>query len=325
MNGPILPQIVNIEMTNRCNLECTFCDHRDLKSRMRTGDFDTDLLSSLLGSLCGLKIFELGLVGLGEPLLDRRLKAHLGVIAEHAGIFTRISLNTNAVALTPEKASLILGSDINLVTFSLNATNPDAYRRLMGRDLFSRVVENIRNFIRIRGSVGRNDLKIGIQYMSSEMNEAEEMAGIFQGETDDGIEIYNRFVYNKPSLQRQSCTRVNLHENRVEERYPCWSMYSRVYIDIDGNVYPCTIGNDCYRESSPLNIGNIREASLISIFNGKRMYEARKAAECGRLPFRECGSCSVWSLLPNNFQWKDGRWIQIGATRLRRQELDREK
>jgi len=111
-------------------------------------------------------------------------------------------------------------------------------------------------------------------------------------------------MYNKPVFKAGES---ELPDNT---RWPCWSAYSRVYIDVNGNVYPCTIGNDCYRENSALNIGNVHKDTLIKIFNDAPVASARTRAEQNEEMFPECAACNVWQLLPNNFSYENGCWKQ---------------
>jgi len=290
---------------------------------MRISDFDNVLLDSILQSLKGKDIFELGLVGLGEPTLSKHFNQQLEVVGRYQAEFSRISLNSNAVALNKKKTDIILNSVINMITFSLNATNRESYIKLMRYDLFDSVVNNIIRFIKLRNARGRRDLDIGIQFMSSKINDEKEMKILFDEYIDMSIELYSRPAYNKPVFQNNDEMVVECDEVHRGNRHPCWSIYSRIYIDVDGNVYPCTIGNDCYRDNSKLNIGNVSKQEVIHIYNNFYIKDARNAAENGCLPFAECRNCSVWSLLPNNFQWIDDRWVYSNTPSLRLRVLDR--
>ena len=315
--GGFIPSILNLELTNACNLACVFCDHPRLKARMARAEMDSGLLEKVLRDMSGHHIFELGLVGLGEPLLDRKLEEHLGIIDDYRSGFDRISLNSNGAALSEKKAHIICRSCVNFITFSVNATSRQAYRRLMGKDRYEPVLANIRKFLEIRQSCKRNDLQVSIQIMPSAENETHKLIEAFHGFDAGDLNFFQRDVYRKPALDRTTYVAASLPDQ--ERRYPCWSMFSRVYVDANGHLYPCTIGNDCYREASGLMLGNISENDLRALFNGPTIEEARRRAMASDLPFSECERCNVWSLLPNNFTWDedDNRWVLAGeAVRL---------
>ena len=319
----MIPSIVNLELTNRCNLECIFCDHSTLKKNMRLGEMDENLLESILISLKTFHIFELGLVGLGEPLLNEKLEKHLDIIDRHNESFTRISLNTNGILLDEAKSKKIINSPVNFVTVSLNASNRKSYEELSSRDRFEEVVLNIKQFLEILRKGERKDFKVSIQFLSSVLNDEKEMKSLFKDYLYDNVIVYKRYVYNKPSVISRANGRVNVASAYKINRFPCWSMYTRVYVDIDGNAYPCTIGNDSYRDKSDMKIGNIKDQNLISIFSSKKINNARKRAENKKISFIECEECTAWQLFPNNFHLEGDKWVLKESNRTRKKELDR--
>ena len=277
---------------------------------MSIREADVSILRKILNELKGKGIYELGLVGLGEPLLDRKLSDHIKMIDEYARDFERISINTNAVALSQDKAELICKSSINHITFSLNALNEDEYENLMGRNCFERVINNIRTFLKIRDEQKRTDLMVNVQIFDTENNDKDELENLFGLKGQIYFYSFVRSLYAKPNLEKN---KFGLQPALAEpkKRHPCWSIFSRIYIDVNGFLYPCTIGNDCYREHSTLAVGNIREESIMNLFNGEKMAFARGRGIRGEAPFSECLNCNVWSLLPNNFRWhpKERIWV----------------
>ena len=116
-----IPWIINLELTNACNLECIFCDHKDLKKQMKIKNMATGILKKILedtkGIAKGKKIHELGLVGLGEPTLDSDLAKHLELIGRYEAKFERITLNSNLVSLTNLQVRMLINSKINAYTY----------------------------------------------------------------------------------------------------------------------------------------------------------------------------------------------------------------
>ncbi len=323
-NVTFFPSIVNLELTNRCNLECVFCDWPQLKDNMVLRQMDQSLLVNILQQCRERNVYELGLVGLGEPLLVRDLAPYLDTIDCFRTQFQRISLNTNGIALSPDNAHIICLSSVNHITISLNATSPAMYRKLMKRDCFHRVVENLKILMVIREELKRDDLNIHLQAAAVDGNDHTQLEELFRDEIQKGLVLFSRHMYNKPVLETQEQKDRFVSSPTQERRYPCWSIFSRVYIDVEGNLYPCTIGNDCYRSNSTLNLGNVGENTIEALFNGPQITQARTRAFTGHIPFEECKICNIWSLLPNNFQWdQEARiWCQK-SDQLRLQELQR--
>lgn len=308
------PWIINIELTNLCQLECIFCDHPVFKKKMRLGSMEDSLLLKILSDIDedwkGEKIHELGLVGLGEPTLDKRWLYHLNIIGEYSYCFDRISLNSNLVSLSSEKSKEALESAINTFTFSINASNKQHYFEMMGTNQFDHVVKNFNNFLDAWQKNGK-EASVDVQVFDSNKSSVEELKKLFPKAASLGVKFFSRKVYSKPVIQKSSEV-VNLHFPKSTIRYPCWDIYTRIYIDVEGFLYPCTIGNDSYRKDSELCLGNIMESSVNDIFNGLRNKKARELFESGELAYPECKLCNVWSLTPNNFEWdeKENKWLK---------------
>lgn len=312
----LVPEIVNLELTNRCNVACVFCDHADLKDSMAMGDMSSEMLMGILDGLADHQCHELGLVGLGEPLLAANFESQMEIIGEYVRNYAIISMNTNGVALTRAKARLILDSPITNITISLNGSHPDAYRELMRCDYFDVVVDNIKRFLEMKQSEG-NPIQVGIQVVASELNDERRVRELF-GARLESAKLFVRAMYNKPVLQKEG--KAVLVDGASRDRHPCWSLYSRVYIDIDGSAYPCTIGNDCHRNES-MRLGNVMDMTVPELFNTDKAVTVRKAAENGDIPFPECADCNIWSLLPNNFRKEKDAWVRSGDS-LRMKTVD---
>jgi len=230
------------------------------------------------------------------------------MINEYTFLFERISINSNLVSMKQKLTEVLLNSQINTYTFSVNASNRESYRKMMGKDRFDLVIGNLKYFL---SQYKRKHIEatVDIQLFESDENNLEELRANFHSGVLSGVNLFSRKVYSKPVIQ-QNTGLLHLHTPNGLERYPCWDIYTRVYVDVEGNLYPCTIGNDSYREASDLFLGNINNADLFDIFESKKNKEARERSEQGKLPYPECGECNVWSLTPNNFVWDRDRWTK---------------
>jgi radical SAM protein with 4Fe4S-binding SPASM domain len=300
--------IINLELTNACNLKCVFCDHPEWKKKFDVHDMDDQLLAKILSDCqdivtsSGKKIHELGLVGLGEPTMNRRLDTHLNMIGEYAEVFDRISINSNLVSLREKQAKLLLASEVNTYTFSVNASNRETYKEMMQVDVFDRVIENLGGFFRLLKEVKKKPT-VDVQLFNSSENDLDLLKAMVPESEMVDVNFFVRNVYSKPILMESDL--LHVHKPTQPRRYPCWDIYTRVYVDVEGFLYPCTIGNDVYRESSHLCLGNVKSHAIEELFNGNKNQEARRRAEKGELPFPECEPCNIWSLTPNNFEWNE--------------------
>ncbi len=310
-NNPLVkPGRICLELTNQCNLACVFCDRERLeKAGMMVNDMPDELLKKILTDIevaysSRDKLDTLVLVGLGEPALTRNLARHLKTISAYSHLFRNVELTSNGVSLTEAISAVLLESAVNYFTFSVNFVDRETYTEMMGKDRLDEVIRNVRNFLKLKKEKGSRAL-VRIQLFTESgmgKRDLEKMKSFFPDTANDSTVIFHlQPIYNKPSVQENSQSLDAVKS--VKKRYPCWSMYSIVYIDIEGFVYPCTIGNDCYRKGSSLNIGNVLNKELLQVFNDDAIKKARRRAEAGQLPFAECKDCNIWTIMPNVFKY----------------------
>ncbi|MFW9872388.1 MAG: radical SAM protein [Candidatus Thorarchaeota archaeon] len=113
------PLHVDIELTNRCNLQCDRCMFHSSDAPFppeTEEDMDFKIFKKVIdeGSKKGLKAIKLNYRG--EPLLYPQLKEVISY-AKHAGILD-VQLNTNAILLSKQKSKelIIAGLDLLIVT-----------------------------------------------------------------------------------------------------------------------------------------------------------------------------------------------------------------
>jgi len=140
---PPLPVFVDLEITTACQLQCVYC------ARTFMGISSLHLqcreLERMLDALPF--IVQVTLVGLGEPLLHPKLADVLRILKQR---HLRIGLVTNGIALTPEKAQMLIKLGLDSITFSLDCMDRDIFEHLRKGADFSRIIENIRNFMEVK-------------------------------------------------------------------------------------------------------------------------------------------------------------------------------
>ncbi len=133
-----LPLQVQIEATNRCNLECASCARNYYDPRTnRAGDFDPAAFPNLHPLLRAAERVLIG--GYGEPLLGRHIDAILRLAADEE-CFTEII--TNSSFLDETRATAFRELRVGRVLFSLDAATDEHLRETRGValvDLLSRV------------------------------------------------------------------------------------------------------------------------------------------------------------------------------------------
>lgn len=163
--GPIY---VEIGVTQRCNLRCTFCALDFLQSPR--AELATDRLLSLFGELADTGVKSLLFSGDGEPMSRPELP---DLIAGAAARGLDVALATNGT-MVPAAWRESLARHLTWIKFSLNAATPATYARLHQVDggLLDRALANLAALVEIRNTLG-TPMTIGVQAVLLPENAAE--------------------------------------------------------------------------------------------------------------------------------------------------------
>lgn len=115
---------VKFEVTDRCNLECSFC-HQDFGAKGGTTDLDWDTFERVLAAAKKDHVPVIRLTG-GEPLVLKQIDTYLRRAKE---LGFAVIVNTNGTAL-PEKRVIALKGLIDCIKISLPAADEETMTRL---------------------------------------------------------------------------------------------------------------------------------------------------------------------------------------------------
>lgn len=165
--------VIEVEITNRCNLSCPYCIRRveKLEERdMTPSEFNHVLKESL--TVYTPQLGTLALSGLGEPLMNPHLVDMLNNPLLKR--FPNVLFSTNATLLTEGMIkSVIDAGTLNIINVSLQSTRKDVFEALQRGANFEDVVANTQNLISYaRGKKTR----VRVQYLRTTLNPNETKA-----------------------------------------------------------------------------------------------------------------------------------------------------
>jgi MoaA/NifB/PqqE/SkfB family radical SAM enzyme len=279
---------INVEISNVCNLKCSFCPAGDKDKRaMSPAEFTR--VAAEIAPLTEEVVLHL----LGEPLNHPQLDLILDACTAHA---LPVNIVTNGVLLTGPRLELLLRPIVRQVSFSLqsfednfHAQDPTLYLR------------RIKTFVE-RALSERPDLYMNLRFWDLE--------GI--GATDTARNSTMRealaeaFAFTWDSVQvdlrrrksRRLRGRLYLHfDSRFEwprlshpvraTRGYCHGLTGHVGVHADGTVVPC-----CLDQSGAMPLGNVLTTPLREILDGPRARDLREGFAAGELREPLCQRCS---------------------------------
>lgn len=314
------PRILQVEVTNRCNLNCLFCSR--YYQPLKLGDFPESLVPEV--EKTSERVLETILFGYGEPLVADVFYTLLRRVRS-----SRISFISNGYALTPDTLDRILNTaarPLYNIALSIDGAYPDRYNEIRKRSDFETVWRNLENLCRVSKATGRPS-EVWIDFVAMRSNAAE-LPDLIRKAASVGVSQLNVFhlvVWNDryrdesllhdPGLNREvfeEARRVS-HETGVvvdlpvtfdggggragdaaggQDGFPrCTQPWAYCYIRHDGSLHVC-----CHAEDFVM--GNLHEQSFDEIWNGSRyrnfrgVVNRRLPADCLRceLRFRYCPS-----------------------------------
>lgn len=132
---------LRISVTDRCNIRCFYCmpaDNVQFMPRAELLSFEEIERVVRIGTSLGID--RVRLTG-GEPLVRRELHCLVERLANVPGIVD-IGLTTNAVLLG-EQAQQLRDAGLKRLNISLDALDPEIFKRVTRRDTFDKVIEGI--------------------------------------------------------------------------------------------------------------------------------------------------------------------------------------
>ena len=265
------PYWLNLELTNRCQLDCIFCSRQ--KSRRPLGDLSLEtarlLVEEARAQASGGGFVGVRFTGWGEPLLHPRA-AEIAALVKEAGL--KLKIYTNGLALTPELMDRFLDLEVDDLQFSLQGLTPAQYEFNRRGASYGRLRASLELAASRRGAAARPFLSVLTSALANEICEADPEAFIQDMLTladKAAVDLTNlNFVADRsrvrPYLDRQS---AGLTRGR------CVDVFLALEVKYDGLIQIC--GQDA--EGRPdHSLGRLGEVSLAEAWLGSKMEERRR-------------------------------------------------
>lgn len=251
---------IYIEITNICNLNCSFCPEGNRAKLFITTEKFKHIIEEIKDytNLIALHVK-------GEPLMHPELKEILK-ICENANL--QVNITTNATLLEKNLETLIKSKAVRQINMSLHSVNKNENTKYYN-------VENYINDILKASDEITTKTNIIISYRLWNLENIES--------NDENYEILNKIgnyfgKTNLPEMAKENKF-IKLHDNvflnqDIEFTWPslegkiiseigkCWGLRNQVAILVNGDVVPC-----CLDQNGDIKLGNIFEDKFENIIN----------------------------------------------------------
>jgi MoaA/NifB/PqqE/SkfB family radical SAM enzyme len=143
LRGTNYPFFGSVEMTRQCNSRCSFCPIGNEKAEIKKGEIGTEDMKKVFDQFNELRILAVSFLG-GEPFL-RKDVFEIARYSSEVDIISQVSTNGLTLLSTVEEAT----KSFDVIVVSLDTLNPELYKEIRGVDAYDKVVEGIKEAIKI--------------------------------------------------------------------------------------------------------------------------------------------------------------------------------
>lgn len=215
--NPRPPVCLYLETTNRCNLLCTTCP-RTYEELEPPADMSWELFTSIVDQLPGLP--RAVLHGVGEPMLVKDLPRMVRYLKDRG---TYVLFNTNGTVLNNKNGRALIDAGLDELRVSLDASTPESYERVRGKDYFARILKNVRAFRAMQEREGHALPRVSA-WLTGLKETVEELPAFVRVAHEIGV----REVY----LQRL----VFFEQEAIGQARPDQALFERLTADEQGHI-----------------------------------------------------------------------------------------
>ncbi len=273
------PEKVHFRLTDLCNLTCQYCwEYGPNNTDRPTGKnhLPFDVFERVVRDLVDLRVDKIELSGIGDPTLHPRFYDILKCLEPS---FTT-TIFTNAT-FPIDRCRDILRADH--IVINLGEADRASYRALQGKDLFMRVVKNIKELARLKPQINPN-FRLEVVFIETRMNahsfsKTEKLAKML------GADYIRKSSFDVSDHNRELLLSDQEVKTNTGGRWtPCYHGWFDSAILINGDVNVCCL-------MKRLTIGNILKSSFKDIWESDEYANVRTLALKGGKPFGSSDEC----------------------------------
>ncbi len=291
-----------------CNAKCPNCPYTETDIR---SDYKDRLLMNedtfkIIADQCGEYNAWIRLSGGGEPMLHPQA---VELIEYSKKKNARVGLITNGSKFTEESSRRILEAGVDMIEFSVDASDPETYSKFRAGLDFGLLLSNVKRMVELRDKL-KSPTKIiasGINQKEVDIEEVEK----FWSPLVDNFQKRKYLTWGYTDSSKSADETPYLSP---EEHIPCPFLFERLNIDSRGKVMVC--GFDI---AAVTDMGNVHDRSIKEIWHGEGFehYRQKHLSNKGH-EIELCKNCPDWKYR----SWKHNYWkIVKNAEKKRKQRV----
>ncbi|MFZ3073447.1 MAG: radical SAM protein [Thermodesulfobacteriota bacterium] len=307
------PRYVEVEITTRCNLLCTMCEHTywDEKSM----DMSLEQFKRVVDEFPKLKY--IGLTGIGSSFLNKDFLKMCEYV-KSKGLYSEVY---DTFLYTDEKvAKELIRIGMDRLIASVDGATKETYEKIRVASDFDEVISNVRSLVKLKKETGAKYPEITFHYivMKDNVNEIVPFIDLVHSimEGEDAAVFYTALLHPFKEVEHMASgvpddiieeaekkaralgVKIAWNKN-ITEKEPISNCteWTTPFIHVDGTVIPCCAGNEANARQfqRTTSMGNIFEKTFKEIWYGERYKKLRDDLHDGKVP-PACVNCTIYDI-----------------------------
>lgn len=293
------PLNINLEVTTRCNLACTFCTQPSL-TKAELGDMPWGLYAQVIEEGARYETPAANLNGLGEPTLLKDLPQRIAHAKRHG--YIDVMFHTNGTIMTESLARFLIESGLDRIIFSVDSPDKKTYEAMRIHARWEKTVNHVRTFWKVRQEMGRSEPIIRTTMVATEKTilQVPYLVDLWKPVADQ-ITLQDltwrtkrledgTWVNREESAIPTEMDQIREEAIRRKISFVCPYLYQSSYAFWNGDVIPCSNPN----ARKQMIMGKLDRQSLHEVWVGKPYEELRQLHATGRWHEHPvCRECEV--------------------------------
>ncbi len=257
---PPRPRVLRIEVTNHCNLRCTFCDRAVMTRPKKV--IEWSLFEHICRDALDWGIPHIGLGLFGEVLLHPRLP-EMVAFAKRNGARC-VEITTNGTLLNEDNIRGLLEAGLDEILVSIDAFERSTYENIRLGASYDEVIRNVHTLLRIRDKLkARTRVQLNFVCTSETIGEVGAFHRYWRKKVDGFFFIpftgYAR-VHGMSAMPRPRL------------RTKCYMLWYMLVASVDGRAGVCCAGDP----NMELDVGDLRTRTCKEVWEGPEIRRIRR-------------------------------------------------
>jgi len=262
------PQLVDVELTNHCNLSCIFCGQQTMK---RPKGFMTRETFKKVVDECAIHKTPIRFIRWGEPFLHKNIIDFARYIKDND---LWLHITSNGLAIKDKDMESLVDLGVESLVFSFQGATKEQYEIMRNNKRYDELKENVLRMVEIRGEKEKPFIHVSSTMTNETKDEVNEFMKYWGG-------IVDSVGVGKTNLSYLSMNQIKSFENlgklelvkkqeTIKKEYrACTEVYQKMGINWDGKVTACCADFDEY-----LIVGDLADSAISDIWQNSEELKA---------------------------------------------------